>query len=659
MQLVIHAPFGARINRAWGLALRKKFCRTFDFELQAAADRRRDPAVARPAAQLPARRDLRLRHARHRRGDAGAGGAAVADVGDALALERDALAGGAALHRRQAHAAAASAHARGRSDGGGVPRGGRLPGQPRRRDARGHRAARSSAGAPRRCATACRRRWTPTGCARVLERIAAGEIAVPGARHGGAVAVGARHPERHALHVPRRRAARGAPLARGQDRTHARAATSASSTATPSARCVAEAEPDPRDADELHDLLCTAVALQPRGAWRAWYDELVGGGARLDDPAAAGSRPSGARSPKRAYGDDDVATTRARRRLHADRGSADGGADRRRAVAADRARRHRAGAPRSRRPRAAGQLQPAPRPRVVRARPLAAHPPADHRRLRERVRPVAPSEFVRFLLRWQHVMPGTRLHGVEGVAKVVEQLEGLELPAAAWERDILPARVHDYAPAMLDELCLSGEVAWARLRVTPPEAELNPRARAGAIGLFARTHAGWLIDPYARTDEPPSTWAHLSPLAREVAGDARAARRRLRRPIWRPALAARGARDRGRAVGAGAHRRRHQRRLRRPARAARRRARERPRRGVAGRWSLLHRDAPRRAEDAGPFGDGSPVELRLGLPAPLGRRHAPAAACANRRRRRGATSSPSIAGSRRAAKFAAAASSAA
>ena len=128
-----------------------------------------------------------------------------------------------------------------------------------------------------------------------------------------------------------------------------------------------------------------------------------------------------------------------------------------------------------------------------------------------------PADFVRFLLRWQHVMPGTRLHGVEGVAKVVEQLEGLELPAAAWEREILPARVHDYAPAMLDELCLSGEVAWARLRVTPPEAELNPRARAGAIGLFARTHAGWLIDPYARTDEPPSTWAHLSPLAREVA----------------------------------------------------------------------------------------------------------------------------------------------
>ncbi|MCA1665228.1 MAG: hypothetical protein LC659_13355 [Myxococcales bacterium] len=234
-----------------------------------------------------------------------------------------------------------------------------------------------------------------------------------------------------------------------------------------------------------------------------------------------------------------------------------------------------------------------------------------HRRtigtLRERTRPVAPSEFVRFLLRWQHVMPGTRLHGVEGVAKVIDQLEGLELPAAAWERELLPARVHDYAPAMLDELCLSGEVAWARLRVTPPEGELNPRARAGAIGLFARTHAGWLIDPYARTDEAASTWAHLSSLARDVAallerrgaafvGDLAAALRRavpeIEDALWE--LSRTGAVTSDGFAGL--------RTLLTP-------RSERPRRGVAGRWSLLHRDAPRRADDAGPFGDGSPVEL--------------------------------------------------
>ena len=180
---------------------------------------RRDPAVDRPAAQLPAGRDLRLRHPGHRRGDAGAGGAAVADVGDALALERGAFAGGAALHRRQAHAAAASAHARGGPDGRGVPGGGGLPGQPRRRHARGHGAPRSPAGDRDRARLPAggdgRRRAAPAARARRRRR---GRLC--GARHGGAVAVGARHPERDALYLPRRRAARGAPLARGQDRAH-------------------------------------------------------------------------------------------------------------------------------------------------------------------------------------------------------------------------------------------------------------------------------------------------------------------------------------------------------------------------------------------------------------------------------------------------------
>jgi len=167
--------------------------------------------------------------------------------------------------------------------------------------------------------------------------------------------------------------------------------------------------------------------------------------------------------------------------------------------------------------------------------------------------------------------------------------------------------VHDYAPAMLDELCLSGEIAWARLRVTPPEAELNPRARAGAIGLFARAHAAWLIDPYARTDEPPSKWPHLSPLARQVAAQLEArgaafvadlavtlgrAVPEIEDALWE--LARTGAATSDGFAGL--------RTLLTP------RA-ERPRRGVAGRWSLLHRDAPRRSAEAGPFGDGSPVEL--------------------------------------------------
>ena len=236
-----------------------------------------------------------------------------------------------------------------------------------------------------------------------------------------------------------------------------------------------------------------------------------------------------------------------------------------------------------------------------------------HRRtigaLRERVRPVAPSEFVRFLLRWQHVMPGTRLHGVEGVAKVIDQLEGLELPAAAWEREILPARVHDYAPAMLDELCLSGEVAWARLRVTPPEGRAQP-ARARRRHRPVRARARGLADRSLRAHRRAGRRSGRTcrRWRAQVAARARAARRRVRRRSGGSARAARCPRSRTRCGSWRAP-------APSPATASPGCARcltpraERPRRGVAGRWSLLHRDAPRRAEDAGPFGDGSPVEL--------------------------------------------------
>lgn len=90
-----------------------------------------------------------------------------------------------------------------------------------------------------------------------------------------------------------------------------------------------------------------------------------------------------------------------------------------------------------------------------------------HRRcltqLRRELEPVTTAEFVRYLLRWQHVAPGTQVHGPHGVAEVIGQLQGLQLPAASWEREVLPARVAGYLPSMLDELCLNGTVVWGRL----------------------------------------------------------------------------------------------------------------------------------------------------------------------------------------------------
>ena len=84
-------------------------------------------------------------------------------------------------------------------------------------------------------------------------------------------------------------------------------------------------------------------------------------------------------------------------------------------------------------------------------------------RLRAEIEPVTPAEFMRFLFAWQHVSPAQRLTGLEGLRAVVAQLDGVELAAGAWERHILPARVQGYEPSMLDLLCFSGEVAWARL----------------------------------------------------------------------------------------------------------------------------------------------------------------------------------------------------
>ncbi|HZN63411.1 MAG TPA: hypothetical protein VFC90_13475, partial [Planctomycetota bacterium] len=84
-------------------------------------------------------------------------------------------------------------------------------------------------------------------------------------------------------------------------------------------------------------------------------------------------------------------------------------------------------------------------------------------RLRREIEPVTASEFLRFLSCWQHADDAHRLEGPRGVAEVIRQLEGFEVPAAAWEGSVLPARVRGYRREWLDQLTLSGEVAWGRI----------------------------------------------------------------------------------------------------------------------------------------------------------------------------------------------------
>jgi ATP-dependent Lhr-like helicase len=84
-------------------------------------------------------------------------------------------------------------------------------------------------------------------------------------------------------------------------------------------------------------------------------------------------------------------------------------------------------------------------------------------RLRKEIEPVSPADYLRFLISWQHVDTERRLEGPRGVREVIEQLAGFEVPAASWEGTVLPARVRDYRREWLDQLTLSGEVAWVRL----------------------------------------------------------------------------------------------------------------------------------------------------------------------------------------------------
>lgn len=99
-----------------------------------------------------------------------------------------------------------------------------------------------------------------------------------------------------------------------------------------------------------------------------------------------------------------------------------------------------------------------------------------HRRtlgtLRREIEPVTTADFVRYLLHWQHATPSTRLHGVDGTLHVIRQLEGLEVPAAAWETQVLPRRVAGYKPEYLDKLAQSGEIMWGRLSSHPALAAL-------------------------------------------------------------------------------------------------------------------------------------------------------------------------------------------
>lgn len=145
--------------------------------------------------------------------------------------------------------------------------------------------------------------------------------------------------------------------------------------------------------------------------------------------------------------------------------------------------------------------------------------------LRKQIEPVTAATFMRWLLRWQHVAPGSQTRGEHGTLQVLRQLQGFEIPASAWERQVLARRISSYDPALLDQLCLTGAVGWGRLSPHPAMLEdSSGTARrvvptsVAPITFFVRDEAEWMALPSVRAahHEAEQEIRGLGPGAREV-----------------------------------------------------------------------------------------------------------------------------------------------
>ncbi len=511
MQLVLHAPFGSRINRAWALALRKRFCRQFNFELQAAATEDALMLSLGPQHSFPLADVFRYLHP-----------ATVRDVLVQAMLDAPVFAtrwrwnttislavprnrGGRKvppqLQRMFADDLMAAVFPDAAACLENIPGDREIPDHPlvsqavrdcleEAMDLPGLEAvlARVHAGGIR-----CLSRDTPEPSVFADEILNARPYAFLD---------DAPLEERRAHAVQMRRAVD----ARGEAGLLDAAAIE---------RVREEARPDPRDEDELHDALLTAGFLFPAeagafgaglmaarratrvclpGAFLAAAERLpellaVHPDVRLDPPISA--PPSRAR---RTWTREEAIIELLRGRLSvagpataASLGESLGitAAD---ADAALLALEAEGVVLRGAFTAAATAASGEARLEWCDRRLLARIHRYTLNRLRAEISPVTAAEFMRFLFVWQHVDPGARLSGVEGVRAVLSQLDGLELPARAWERDVLPARVERYEPSALDTLCLTGEAGWARLSTGPTQV-----VGATPIALFLRENAeAWL-----------------------------------------------------------------------------------------------------------------------------------------------------------------------
>jgi ATP-dependent Lhr-like helicase len=523
MQLIIHAPFGARINRAWGLALRKKFCRSFNLELQAAAtdngfvlsltDQHAFPLDAvfefvkaasveqtLTQALLPAP----MFAARWRW-----------NASRALAILR--FNGGRKVPPQILRMRADDLLASVFPDQAACPE--NLTGPIRIPD---HVLVRETIG------NCLREAMDLDGLLAVLRAMESGEL--------GTVAIDTPEPSpfcHEILNANPYAYLDDAPLeerrARAvQLRRTLRDDMDGAGVLDPAAieQVAAESWPVVRDADELHDALASLIVLPPVPAWSPWFDELVADNRALrlsgqatssDEVWTCAERQDLARA---AYGEADELRDEAITEIV--RGWLECSGPLTVAQIAQKLQLDSAGIE-------AALLRLETQGQVLRGRFKGGVEEWCNRRvlarvhrltigtLRREIEPVMAATYVTFLQRWQHVAPASRLHGIDGTLQVVRQLEGYEIPAFAWEDQILPARVAGYRPELLDRLCYAGDVMWGRLT---PHPALEPNAstertrvrptRLAPIALFLRANADELI--VRREDDRDA----LSHAAREV-----------------------------------------------------------------------------------------------------------------------------------------------
>lgn len=157
-------------------------------------------------------------------------------------------------------------------------------------------------------------------------------------------------------------------------------------------------------------------------------------------------------------------------------------------------------------------------------------------RLRKEIEPLSQQDFMRFLFRWHHVDAESRLRGPGGLAKLVTLLQGWEAPAAAWERELFPTRMKQYMGEWLEDACFSGDVAWGRLTLREPKLQPGPRrgleaqlieipkrsvqGRAASLTFARRSDLEWLLQaarPGAVLADGPRPWpGDLSQAAADV-----------------------------------------------------------------------------------------------------------------------------------------------